>query len=175
MPDLTILPVEFQETDILHPVRLQIADALKWNVVIEFRNLNLDAWLNPVRDQYDAGMILREFEQNSSGEMLIIMTSKDLFIPILTFVFGLSKLGGNVSIVSTCRLRSEFYGLPSDQKLLEERLLKEAIHEIGHNLNLQHCRNYNCVMSMSSSVEELEVKKHLFCEDCYRAITYTDL
>lgn len=170
MADLTILPVEFRETDILHPVRSKIASILNWDVVIEFRNLNLDPWLNPDRDQYDAGMILRDFEQKSNGDMLAIVTSRDLFIPILTFVFGLSKLGGNVSIVSSCRLRSEFYGLPPDKDLLQERLLKESIHEIGHNLNLMHCRNYSCVMSMSSSVEELEIKGEGFCSSCYRAI-----
>ena len=171
MADLTILPVEFQEPDILHPVRLKISDVLNWDIAVEFRNLNLDEWLNEDRDQYDAGRILRDFEHKATNNLLIIMTSKDIFIPILTFVFGLSKLGGNVSIVSTCRLKTEFYGLPPDRDLLQDRLLKESVHEIGHNLNLQHCQNYACVMSMSSSVEELELKGHTFCQECFRAIT----
>jgi len=49
---------------------------------------------------------------------------------------------GSCALVSARRLRQEFYGLAPDQALLEQRLLKEAIHEIGHTCTLTHCENY---------------------------------
>ena len=41
------------------------------------------------------------------------VTAVDLYIPILTFVFGEAQMGGPCSIVSYHRLRQEFYGLPA--------------------------------------------------------------
>jgi len=55
----------------------------------------------------------------------------DLYIPILTFVFGEAQLTDTGALVSTHRLRPEFYGMPQDPRLVQERLLKEAIHELA--------------------------------------------
>jgi Peptidase family M54 len=55
----------------------------------------------------------------------------DLYTPILTFVFG-EAIGGPCAVVSANRLRQEFYGLPADRNILRERLLKEAVNELGH-------------------------------------------
>ena len=74
------------------------------------------------------------------------MTDVDLMIPILEFVFGEAELGGLRRIVSTYRLRQEFYGLPPDPALSIERTIKEARHEWGHALGLRHCRRFDCVM-----------------------------
>jgi archaemetzincin len=40
------------------------------------------------------------------------VTAVDLYIPILTFVFGESQIGGPCGLVSAYRLRQEFYGFP---------------------------------------------------------------
>ena len=40
------------------------------------------------------------------------VTACDLFVPVLTFVFGEAQLDGNCAVVSTARLQEEFYGLP---------------------------------------------------------------
>jgi len=81
-------------------------------------------------------------------------------------VFGEAQLDGACAVVSTHRLRQEFYGLPSDPKLLSERLLKEAVHELGHTFALTHCADYRCVMAAAHAVEWIDVKKNHFCKDC---------
>jgi archaemetzincin len=63
-------------------------------------------------------------------------------------------------------LHQEFYGLPSDPVLVRERLMKEAIHELGHTLELPHCENYECVMSPSHGVEWIDLKSSHFCNVC---------
>jgi archaemetzincin len=90
----------------------------------------------------------------------------DLFIPVLTFVFGQAQLDGPGAVVSTYRLRSEFYGLPGDEGMLVERAIKECVHELGHSFGLVHCQDYGCVMHASSSVDEVDIKGADFCRRC---------
>jgi len=40
------------------------------------------------------------------------------------------------------------------------------VHELGHTLRLVHCRDYQCAMAPSHSVEWIDVKDSGFCEDC---------
>ncbi len=94
------------------------------------------------------------------------VTRSDLFIPILTYVFGEAALGGNAAVVSYHRFRNELYGLAADWDLMVERLRKVAIHEIGHMLGLVHCTLQYCVMHSASYVEELDLKGHEFCPFC---------
>jgi archaemetzincin len=93
-----------------------------------------------------------------------------LYIPILTFVFGEAQIGGPCGVVSIHRLRQEFYGLPPDLDLLRQRLAKEAVHEIGHTLDLTHCEDYQCAMAPSHAVEWIDLKESALCESCQAGV-----
>jgi predicted Zn-dependent protease len=97
---------------------------------------------------------------------LLGVTSLDLYIPTLMFVFGEAQLHGPCAVVSVHRLRQEFYGLPADPRLEAERLLKEAVHELGHTLGLRHCDDYHCAMAPSHAVEWIDLKSSRLCSDC---------
>jgi archaemetzincin len=97
------------------------------------------------------------------------VTSLDLYIPILTFVFGEAQLRGNCAVVSSFRLRQEFYGLPANEALFRDRLLKESVHELGHTFELSHCDDYQCVMSPSHGVEWIDLKTNRLCQSCRAA------
>jgi len=90
----------------------------------------------------------------------------DLFIPVLTFVFGEAQLNGRAAIVSFHRLDSQVYGLPPNPNLLLARLFKESIHEMGHTFNLLHCHVNQCVMGSSSTVDGVDLKSARFCNSC---------
>jgi archaemetzincin len=94
----------------------------------------------------------------------------DLYIPVLTFVFGEAQLKDGAAVVSAHRLRQEFYGMPADTDLLHERLLKEALHELGHTYGLRHCPDYTCVMSSSTGVERIDLKNAEFCPNCAQLV-----
>jgi archaemetzincin len=97
---------------------------------------------------------------------MLALVPFDLFIPILTYVFGEAEVGGNVAVVSYYRLAPERYGLPPDGALLAERLVKEVIHELGHVFSLIHCATQSCVMHSSSYVEQIDLKESSFCRVC---------
>lgn len=124
--------------------------------------------LDTVRNQYNSSILLASLLTrlgDNDGKVLGV-TGLDLFVPVLTFVFGEAQLGGTAALVSTFRLDETFYGLPPNPKLLQERLLKEAIHELGHTFGLIHCRNFACVMHSSTSVEEIDLKGVELCREC---------
>jgi archaemetzincin len=128
---------------------------------------------NVTRQQYSSTEILAAIARRATpnGGRLLAVTPVDLYIPILTFVFGEAQLHGNTAVVSFHRLRQEFYGLPSDPHILHHRLLKESIHELGHTLTLPHCDDYECVMAPSHAVEWIDLKTSRFCTTCNANVT----
>jgi len=128
---------------------------------------------NASRQQYSSTEILAALAGRMipDSARIVAVTSSDLYIPILTFVFGEAQLEGHCAVVSTCRLRQEFYGLPPDVGLEGHRLLKETVHELGHTHGLPHCEDYDCVMAPSHAVEWIDLKGSKFCESCRRRMS----
>ena len=120
------------------------------------------------RQQYNSTLILTRLAAVplAEGARTLGVADVDLFIPILTFVFGEAQLGGRAALFSATRLRQEYYGLPKDEVLFYERCEKEALHELGHTQGLVHCPQYACVMHYSNSVEDVDVKDASWCRDC---------
>jgi archaemetzincin len=122
--------------------------------------------LSPARGQYDSTRLLIEMKRQYPGTLVVGATECDLFIPVLTFVFGEAEMPGRAAIFSTHRLREEFYGLPPNRELLLARALRELRHEYGHLHGLPHCQDWNCVMSPSHAVERVDSKSDTYCREC---------
>jgi archaemetzincin len=102
---------------------------------------------------------------DDAGKLLAV-TDRDLFVPVLTFVFGQAQLGGRAAVVSLARLRQEFYGLPPNREVLVERAAKEALHETGHMFGLVHCAERSCAMSLATNIRQIDIKQAAFCAPC---------
>jgi archaemetzincin len=98
---------------------------------------------------------------DTSGTRLLGVTDVDLFIPVLTFVFGEAQLGRQAAVVSIARLRDA--AIPS---LVTGRLAKESVHEIGHTFGLVHCASAACVMARSPGLAAVDRKTDRLCADC---------
>ncbi len=94
------------------------------------------------------------------------VTEADLFIPVLKYVFGAAQMEGKCAVISLHRLRSEHYDEDENESLLLERLLKTALHELGHSLGLTHCRRRTCVMYSSTRIHDTDTKMAEFCPTC---------
>jgi archaemetzincin len=146
----------------------RVAGGLGLAVRIVREPLDLDGAYDASRSQYDATALLGQVRARAraAGERCVAVVSVDLFIPVLTYVFGQAMLGGEAGIVSIRRLDEAFYGMAADPARLRERLEKELLHEIGHQLGLYHCHQFECVMRSSTEVEEIDLKRAWFCEAC---------
>ena len=135
-------------------------------------------WFDPERaydasrGQHNSTTLLKQLldDPQPDADSVLGVTGVDLFIPVLTYVFGEAQLSGRVAVVSIHRLEPEVYGLPSNPGLLADRLEKEAVHELGHTRGLLHCADPNCVMHPSSYAEEIDLKSAMFCPPCLRIV-----
>lgn len=130
--------------------------------------LDPESAFDPERRQYSALAILEGLLEPplAPGGRRFAVTSRDLFLPVFTHVFGTAQLQGSVGVASIYRLRPEFSGAPRHSGLLRDRLLKEVLHELGHTLGLVHCRFPWCAMAVSRLPEHIDLKDPGFCDAC---------
>ena len=168
MRSIHILPIQFSYSNFLQPLQSCIESQFDIPSSIISDTFDCSNSFDIRRNQYNSSFILNDLlnVNHTESAKLIGVTSLDLFIPVLTFVFGEAQLDGPTAVVSTHRLRPEYYGLPPDKPLVLLRLQKETVHEIGHTFGLGHCENFNCVLHPSTYVEEIDLKSVNFCDDC---------
>jgi archaemetzincin len=157
--------------DLLEYLAAALARTFRTPCQIRPETFDLSFALDDGRQQYHSTAIIQRMERAVDPDARVLgVTASDLYVPVLTFVFGEAQLDGNCAVVSTARLKEEFYGMPRRQDLLRERLLKEAVHELGHTFGLRHCADWRCVMTSSHAVERLDVKGAEFCRACKKPI-----
>jgi archaemetzincin len=121
----------------------------------------------PRRGQHASGRILAWLSSRApdGSRRILGVTDADLFMPILTFVFGEAELHGRAALVSTARLSGR-EGVPVEPSLLAARLAKECVHEVGHTFGLIHCRTPGCAMARSASLRDVDAKTGRLCREC---------
>lgn len=173
MKKLDLLPIGDLDERLLENLAGALTDSLRVPCRILEPPLDPRFAFHPERGQYHSSELLaamQPYAENRAWRVLGV-TAVDLYIPILTFVFGEAQMGGPCAIVSLHRLQQEFYGLPRDHGVLMERLAKEAVHEVGHTLDLTHCDDYSCAMAPSHAVEWIDLKEAWLCSSCQARVT----
>jgi archaemetzincin len=120
------------------------------------------------RNQWNSFKILEwlnKFRPNKATRILGILDI-DAYSDGFDFVFGEAFYRGRVAAVYLPRLRQEFYGIKPNTSLFYQRLVKEAIHELGHVFGFDHCKNSQCVMYFSTSLLDVDAKGRAFCYSC---------
>jgi archaemetzincin len=166
---LRLVPIYFgTRANLLAPLADRLSDVFELPVDQQAFRFDPELALDDARGQYNSRILLGQLDQSVGTAKIKILgiTSVDLFIPVLTYVFGEAQLDSRAAVVSTYRLENELYGLAPDTDRLFERLCKEAIHELGHTFNLVHCHHDRCVMQSSTYVEDIDLKSDRFCSAC---------
>ncbi len=130
---------------------------------------------NRVRRQYDASKILNKikyYAKDTQFFRILGLLDTDIYSGSLNFVFGIAfspninnPLLSTAALISITRLREKFYRRPESSVIFELRILKEAVHELGHTFTLRHCNNF-CIMRFSNSLTETDHKPQEYCESC---------
>lgn len=127
---------------------------------------HVDFAFDSTRNQHCSTPILEKLADMAPPRAIKILgiTRVDLFIPILTHVYGEAQLGGKACIISTHRL-NEGLGM-GVWKPFCRRVVKEAIHELGHTFNLRHCQGHTCCMHYCRSIKDVDRKSGQLCRYC---------
>ena len=116
---------------------------------------------------------LLESSNPDSTTKVLAICDFDAYSDELNFVFGQAHLGGRVSAIYLPRLKDKIYVRKSDKNnynLFEQRVIKEAVHELGHAFGLRHCQISKCVMHFSNSLQDTDFKDDKFCERCNKIL-----
>ena len=165
-----------EDVELMAHVRHELARAFESPVFLWESPERPDHARDPKRKQWHTTPMLGWLSEQGPGApgrdpataRVLGITDRDLFIPILTYVFGEAQLSGRAALVSLARLDDP--DAPHARSLLLDRAAKEAIHEVGHVFGLVHCHAEGCVMGRSPAVREVDAKTSRLCEDCRAAL-----
>ncbi len=165
---ITLISFSYFEKDFLEQIAKDVSQEFLLPVKMKEGHLDLSEFHDPTRRQYNGNKLLKEIDSMfSSGALKTIgLFSVDLFIPILTYIFGQAYLEGRTGIASLYRFSNERYGMKKDDEMLLDRFKKEVIHELGHTFGLIHCHIPTCVMRSSTYVEDIDQKSPNLCMKC---------
>jgi len=141
----------------------------KFSFVVQLKSplVNLGEAFDSRRRQYHSTrlLVLLEYHLESVGtDRILGITASDLFVPGMNFVFGEARCPGNAAVVSSFRLHQ--FNDSDEEERFRQRVRKEAVHEIGHMIGLQHCSNANCVMHFSKTLTDTDIKSDDYCSEC---------
>ena len=124
---------------------------------------------NKQRNQWNSSNLLEwllDRNKPDGSTKILGLCNFDAYSNGLNFVFGEAHINGRASAIYLPRLRQDFYGVRADNSLFCQRIVKEAVHELGHAFGLNHCNNTRCVMHFSNSLHDTDIKENIFCSIC---------
>jgi archaemetzincin len=172
LQNITLVSFGYFDDDFLNGISVSVHNEFMVSVNLKEGHLDLSEFYDPTRRQYHGGKLLKEVDASYSSDLTktIGLFSVDLFIPILTYIFGQAFLTGRSGIASLYRLSNERYGITGDKNFVTDRFTKEIIHELGHTYGLIHCHTPSCVMRSSTYVEDIDQKSSSFCLNCRKTL-----
>lgn len=174
---LAIQPLEQVSSDKIEVIKTGIKEQYGFRVVVLDRiAMPKNTFVNIKSPRYRADSLIRYLKANKPDSIGIIfgITEKDISTtkrdedgavkkPERRYtdfgIFGLGYRPGVSCVVSTFRL--------GKGSILDSRLKKITLHEIGHNLGLKHCENKKCLMTDAvESIRTVDNASDELCVTC---------
>lgn len=163
-----ILPLGDVKPEYLKLVKNSVESFYGFECVIKPKvNLTNDL-LSKSKTRYNADKILQKFNSNDN---LLIITEKDIATKKGNYeewgILGLGQRPGNTCVISTFRMKKNV-----SVKVLYDRLEKVSLHEIGHNIGLDHCDYHiECLMNDArGTIRQVDREKKWLCQKCRNLI-----
>jgi archaemetzincin len=163
---INILPLGNDNLDFVKVIETAVKEFYGYKcVILSKAPLTSDILANS-KTRYEASKILAKYNSNKN---LLIITEKDIACKKGSInewgIFGLGYRPGTTCVVSTFRIKKNV-----STKIFHERLKKICLHEIGHNLGLNHCSSGDnrCMMNdANGTIREVDQEKIFFCNKCW--------
>ena len=120
------------------------------------------------RKQYISPRVLSRLCSIKKGhsDKILAVADVDMYSPGYDFVYGEADIKAGIATLSINRLVSENQNIQTAPGLIDERVIREATHEVGHLFGLGHCNNSTCVMRTCTCLEEVDAANGGLCKDC---------
>ncbi|MCD4668917.1 MAG: hypothetical protein K8S14_00575 [Actinomycetia bacterium] len=190
--NINILILNDISRNILRYLRKNLSIVFESNVIILKHIIIPLTLFNNDKKQYDGRKLLRFLTENMTlkevKDINLAVFDRDLYTGNLDYVFGLASPFPKICVISIMRVHPHFHKdyfsnslkkrkagkfpllikrlSSTEKKLYYERILKEAVHGIGHALGLLHCDNKNCIMYPSNTSGDIDGKDTAFCKTC---------
>ncbi len=163
---IIVSPIGHFDPQIIDQVGREVRRVLGYRSLTAPVLQDVDFAFESSRNQYCSTPILKKLADLAppGAVKILAICSVDLFIPILTHVYGEAQLGGKACIISTHRLNEGLETAPTE--LFIRRVVKEAIHELGHTFNLRHCKDHGCCMHYCRTIKDVDRKTDQLCRYC---------
>ncbi len=182
--------------NILKYLKKHLAIVFESNVIISKHIIIPPGLFNDEKKQYDGRKLLKFLTENITLKEVkninLAVFDRDIFKDNLDHLFGIASPFPKIAVISIMRMHPHFNkdyfseGLKkrksgkfpllvkrlssAEKKLYYERILKEAVHGIGHTFGLMHCSSKKCIMYPSIVLEDIDSKDLTFCRACCRLI-----
>jgi archaemetzincin len=175
---IILQPVLFQpDEDIISTLKKTLSEEFDGYSIVTaspIKEISQLVLFDKQRNQWKSNDILQwlsniykpSFKSGTITTKILAICDFDAYSGSLNFVLGEAYIDGSISAIYLQRLRQKFYGLKPDDSLFYKRIVKEAVHELGHAFGLNHCKNIRCVMHFSNSLSDTDIKTSHFCNVC---------
>ena len=190
--NINILVLNDIRRNVLRFLAKNLSDIFEADLKISRHMIVPTELFNVEKKQYDGRKLLRFLTENMTLKEVrginLAVFDRDLFTGNLDHVFGVASPFPRVCIISLLRLHPHFEedyfagGLKKrkagrfpllvkrlsgpEKTLYYDRVLKEAVHGIGHTLGLTHCSSNKCIMYPSNSLGDIDTRNTIFCKTC---------
>lgn len=170
---IVIVPLGEMDYILVNRLASSLASFFNFNLeILQGLELPKEAY-NEKRGQFYSTVILSKLEllKSDDHERILGITEEDLYVPTLNFVLGEADPESKVAVISLFNLKQDYSSIMASEPVYFDRIFKEAVHELGHTMNLHHCPNPKCVMYFSQTIDDTDRKGKRFCDNCQRHIT----
>jgi archaemetzincin len=169
LPEHNILvsPIGDLDSSLIDKIMKGVSDCFGYPAIKDSLIEDMEFAFDSVREQYNSTLLLEKLCPLTHANTIKVLAvcDRDLFIPILTHVYGEAQLNGKASVISIYRLKDNL-PLINGQSVFFQRVIKEAVHELGHTFNIRHCPNKSCAMHYCHSIGDVDNKSNQLCRYC---------
>lgn len=149
-------------------LKQHLAQTFDRQIDVRRKNGNLEYAYKADRKQYNSPRILSRLQRIKKGDAdkILGVVDVDLYSAGYDFVYGEAKPSSGVATLSIYRLHPKNRSKNSVSKKFQERMVREALHEVGHLYGLGHCEDAKCVMRACTCLPEVDAAGNKFCSEC---------